>query len=251
VIEDLVYDVGMYNGSDTASYLEQGYRVVAIEANPLLVAQARERFAQELGAGRLTLLELAVGSTDGTVPFYLSHGPDPGWSTGDGERAEQLSQRPEVSFEAVQVESRRFERILAEHGVPYYLKIDVEGADLLCIRALEQFRERPAYVSVEIPNRYLQESLALQEFEDLCGLYRLGYERFKIVNQSGVPNHWSGPFGEVVPGAWLSLDAAVLAYRDALREQEHGFWFDLHAALGDGQRRRRIPGPLLAIRRRR
>lgn len=31
---DLVYDVGMHNGDDTAFYVSQGYRVVAIEADP-------------------------------------------------------------------------------------------------------------------------------------------------------------------------------------------------------------------------
>jgi len=35
---DLVYDVGMNNGDDTAYYLSLGFRVIAIEANPELVA---------------------------------------------------------------------------------------------------------------------------------------------------------------------------------------------------------------------
>ena len=35
----LVIDVGMYDGADTAYYLSMGYRVLAVEANPALVAQ--------------------------------------------------------------------------------------------------------------------------------------------------------------------------------------------------------------------
>ena len=34
---DLIYDVGMHNGADTAFYLAKGFRVVAVEANPELV----------------------------------------------------------------------------------------------------------------------------------------------------------------------------------------------------------------------
>ena len=33
---DLIYDIGMNNGDDTAFYLIRGYRVLAIEANPEL-----------------------------------------------------------------------------------------------------------------------------------------------------------------------------------------------------------------------
>jgi hypothetical protein len=33
--------------------------------------------------------------------------------------------------------------------MPYYLKIDIEGADLLCLKALEKFEEKPKYISIE------------------------------------------------------------------------------------------------------
>ncbi len=38
-VNDLVYDIGMNNGDDTAYYLSLGFRTVAIEANPELVDQ--------------------------------------------------------------------------------------------------------------------------------------------------------------------------------------------------------------------
>ncbi|TIL80880.1 MAG: FkbM family methyltransferase, partial [Mesorhizobium sp.] len=45
---DLVYDVGMNNGDDTAYYLHRGFRVVAIEADPDLCNGAVSRFGKEL-----------------------------------------------------------------------------------------------------------------------------------------------------------------------------------------------------------
>jgi hypothetical protein len=44
-VPNLVLDVGMHNGDDTAYYLASGYDVVAVEANPTLCASARDRFA--------------------------------------------------------------------------------------------------------------------------------------------------------------------------------------------------------------
>ncbi len=48
---DLVYDVGMHRGEDTAFYLAKGYRVVGFEANPELVEACQRRFAAEIGGG--------------------------------------------------------------------------------------------------------------------------------------------------------------------------------------------------------
>ena len=49
---ETVFDVGMFDGADTAYYLESGYRVVSVEANPVLVQRAEKTFAPagEVGA---------------------------------------------------------------------------------------------------------------------------------------------------------------------------------------------------------
>ena len=51
MIADLIYDVGMNDGDDTAYYLHEGYRVVAVEVDPTLIEQARERFAGPIREG--------------------------------------------------------------------------------------------------------------------------------------------------------------------------------------------------------
>ena len=38
---NLVFDIGLNNGDDTAYYLHLGYRVIGVEANPLLVAACK------------------------------------------------------------------------------------------------------------------------------------------------------------------------------------------------------------------
>jgi len=68
--QKLVYDVGAFDGSDTAYYLSQGYRVVCIEATPALAEKLTERFAPEIEARKCVVLNIAVGDREEMVPFY-------------------------------------------------------------------------------------------------------------------------------------------------------------------------------------
>lgn len=65
---NLIIDVGMHNGQDTAFYLAKGFDVVALEANPVLVDAARIRFASEIESGQLQILPEAIAETEGTLP---------------------------------------------------------------------------------------------------------------------------------------------------------------------------------------
>ena len=67
-IEDLIYDVGMNNGDDTAYYLSLGFRVVAIDANPELVERAKARFANEIASQRLIILNVGIADQRGSFP---------------------------------------------------------------------------------------------------------------------------------------------------------------------------------------
>src|SRR5438105_4006448 len=72
--DDLVFDIGMHKGEDTAFYLKKGYRVVAIEADPDLAAMCRKRFQSHIEDGSLHIIEGAIVAKDdlrkGTVKFY-------------------------------------------------------------------------------------------------------------------------------------------------------------------------------------
>jgi hypothetical protein len=122
------------------------------------------------------------------------------------------------------------------------MKIDIEGADLVCAKALLQFSERPDYLSFESTKTDF--STLLGEFELLS---ELGYSRFAVVQQqtirgrlyegrslSGNPIRHvfsqgaSGPFGADVAEPYLSR-------AEAIREYEHIFrmyrWFGDDSAL--------------------
>lgn len=163
--DDLIYDVGMHKGRDTAHYLDAGYRVVAIEADPSLAADGRQRFSSEIASGRLTILDVAIGPEEGTLPFWISTKSE--YSSFSREKAGRLDE----SCHRIEVRTRPFEDILAEFGVPYYLKIDIEGADHYCLEALDP-SDLPRFLSFE-RNR----------LEDLLTARALGYSRFKFISQ--------------------------------------------------------------------
>ena len=256
----LIYDVGVNDGADSAFYLARGYRVVGVEANPTLAAQLRTRFSAEIGEGAYVLLDVAVGAAEGAAEFWVS---DTGiWSSLD----RCLAAREGGRARRILVRTRPFGSIVAEHGVAYYCKVDIEGADRLCLTSLER-ETAPQYISVEMSPPDAGEDLRL--------LRDLGYTKFKILSQAGrsQPLPWvtslvyrlpwrmakllrnadhglrgvrslagwrfcdnsSGPFAEDTPGPWQTYASAVRLWRFLrdidLRLDARGLhdWFDIHA----------------------
>src|ERR1700730_18487174 len=225
LVRNLIYDVGAHEGEDTEFYLEKGFSVVAIEANPGLCQKLATKFARQISSGKLKLVSTAIAEYDGTIDFYINEKLSvwgttyPAWA----ERNERLGAPSSI----VKVPARRFQDVLAENGIPYYLKIDIEGADLLCLKALCDFSEKPRFISIEsekvVWNRLVHEFSLLES---------LGYRQFNIVNQKRVHRQVpprphreglhcdhkfapgsSGLFGKELPGRWLTTKQAINKYR--------------------------------------
>ncbi len=222
----LIYDVGVHVGEDTAFYLAKGFRVVGVEANPRLCEQIAERFPAEVASGRLTIVNAAVAEVPGPITFFVN--PTSIWGTTRREWADRNEQLLRSGpNEEITVAGRNFRDIVAEHGVPYFLKIDIEGADMLCLESFLGADDIPAYVSIE-SDKDSWEGLE-HEFDVLS---KLGYQSFKVVPQHKVHRQvlpdparegryvpytfekgGSGAFGEETPGPWLSRDEAMRRYK--------------------------------------
>ncbi|MDQ4120860.1 MAG: FkbM family methyltransferase [Acidobacteriota bacterium] len=179
---DLIYDVGMHKGEDTAYYLKKGFRVVGFEANPQNADYCRSRFSDAISQGKLTIVEGAIIETDFScektkkVKFYrnVNHSP---W----GSASEDWAERNEVmgtSNEVIEVEATDFKRCLAEYGVPYYLKADIVGSETICLRSLLEFENKPDFISIR-SEKFVFGRLE-KEFELL---ERLGYDSFQAIQQ--------------------------------------------------------------------
>jgi FkbM family methyltransferase len=263
--KDLIYDVGLHNGDDTAYYLSEGYRVVGIEADPTLVQQARFRFSREIKQQRLTLLNIGIGPKEGMKQFWVCEAVRE-WNSFD----KVVASRMGMKNYPIDVYCRPFGDVLQEHGVPYYLKIDIEHHDHYCVEALDP-ADPPRYVSSEFTS-----------VEDLIALRHVGYNAFKIIHQSPrfgfsqfhtmseklresssngpsdvsgdhpsdqirttgdteriLPGP-SGPFGAKTGGQWSNFEETaydLLSFM--LGHSQHGkppdwfIWFDIHATNQD------------------
>jgi FkbM family methyltransferase len=70
-MEKQVFDLGMYDASDTSYFLEEGFHVIAVEANPALVARAQNTLPTYLSSGQLQIVHAAVGATETSVELNV------------------------------------------------------------------------------------------------------------------------------------------------------------------------------------
>ncbi len=259
VDRSLIFDVRCNDGQDSDFYLKKGFRVVAIEANPALCEGLRERFADEITQGRFMLVEEAIAEEEGKVEFYINEKENIRSTIRPShiEIATALGRPPTKTV----VPSITFSTLITKFGVPYFMKVDIEGADLLCLEGLVPFDEVPLFLSTEYPM-----SLTGQ-IRVLLLLRKLGYQRFQVVDQMSVPSqvppqparegqyvdvklefNGSGLFGKELPGAnWLTLNGAIWHFVKLFARNKrmgllrrlpvvsrfagHGSWYDIHAAL--------------------
>jgi FkbM family methyltransferase len=234
VKSDLIYDIGLHKGEDTDFYLRKGFSVVAIEANPVLAANARRRFQNEIASGRLRLIEgaIAPASTSDKIVFYINSN-ETAWGTIE---AKWALRNETLGYASKLTEVSRIEigEVYRSFGIPFYLKIDVEGVDRLVVEELRAFRDRPQYLSLESDKEDFNQ---LKYEMDL--LASLGYKKFKVVQQQGIPGKKiqaqtrngeafeyvfdrdaSGPFGDDLPDPWLTYDQAIEVYKSVFRRYE-------------------------------
>lgn len=225
---DLIFDLGLHKGEDTGFYLAKGFRVVAFEADPELVAQCKQLFAKEIAEGRLTIVEGAIVDSPAegdTITFYKNPSVTV-WGTVDPAWRDR-NERAGWKSEEIVVPAVDFGRCIEEYGVPYYVKIDIEGADILSLQTLGNFEPKPDYVSIE------SSKVSLDAIDaELDILESLGYDSFKAVQEGTVPGSAaprppregrdidytfprdaSGLFGRELAGNWLTRGAVKRSYR--------------------------------------
>lgn len=220
----LIYDAGMHRGQDTAYYLKRGFRVVGIEADPEHAAHCRVRFATEIAQGRLIVVEGAVAPPSTRPVLFYKNVDNSVWGTIDPSWVER-NERRGTHHQALQTARVDLDRCFEQLGMPYYFKIDIEGADMLCLEALQSCPVRPEYVSLESEMKSFKG--LKHEIETLQGL---GYNAFRAVQQADLPARtrgWvmpngqahifeygcSGPLPEEYPAGWQNARQVLNTYR--------------------------------------
>jgi FkbM family methyltransferase len=143
---DLVFDVGSHVGDRVAAFRRLGARVVAVEPQPALAMTLRLLFRRD---SAVTVVESAVGRASGTVALKLNL-DNPTVSTASdafiaasrgapGWHGQQWSR-------TVSVPVTTLDALVARHGTPRFIKIDVEGYEA---EALAGLSWPPAALSFE------------------------------------------------------------------------------------------------------
>lgn len=216
--KNLIYDIGMHSGVDAARYLSMGYKVVGVEANPILADRCRSSFADEIRSGQLVVENIGINQEGGELLFYRNLGCDE-WSS----FVPDLGKRG-GNFDTLMVNCITIRDLLAKYGVPYFMKIDVEGIDEHVAIAVGKELTKPAYISIE--DCGIQSMFAMRDS---------GVESYKFVNQPEAQKTFgqssSGPFGEEIDGPWLTDHEAFAFYCSNVRppnENPIDGWWDIH-----------------------
>ena len=176
---NLIYDLGSHNGQDSEFYLKKGFTVVAVEANPALCDHLKRRFGREIAEGRYVLIERAVGERFGKVTFFVNTERSI-WGTTEYNPRYKGRSSVSANWTEIVVPSIPFSWLTDQFGVPYYLKIDIEGADVLCLEDLMNEEDRPNFISIE------RQPFLADQLKELALLKALGYTEYKIVDQKAV-----------------------------------------------------------------
>ena len=221
----------MHEGEDTRYYLARGFKVIAFEADPDHAKAGRVKFKKQIDDGNLIIIEGAIIENDNqeTVTFYKND-KKTDWGTVVESRARRNSLVGAAS-KTITVPVINFAKILEKYGEPYYLKIDIEGMDLICLKKLLNLTYRPAYISIE--SGKINFTLIKEEFEVLR---KLGYQDFQIQQQETISSlkvpanskegkyidysfemGASGLFGSDLPNEWLNGKQALSEYKKIFR----------------------------------
>jgi len=248
VQKKLIYDFGSNNGDDIPYYLLKSDLVIAVEANPSLCDQIKNRFSKEIAEGRLIVENCVLDVNDSaeSVPFFIH------------KTNHVLSQFPQPDpsvinqYEKVQLPSKNVIDIIKAYGEPYYIKIDIEHYDHVILKQLFLNNIFPPYLSAES-----------HSIDIFCLFVVFGsYESFKLIDGDAVstkykdyeiatnsgskkysfPYHSAGPFGNDIKGDWMTKNnfSRLLMFAGL-------GWKDIHVSNVDAPNNAYAPSPQFKI----
>lgn len=212
---DLVFDIGAHMGDRTAAFQSLGANVVALEPQPTLF-----RWLQRLVGNRkgVILLPCAAGSKTGEAELAVSEANPTVSTMAHHWRQSIVENNPgfrDVRWEGrIRVPVTTLDALIAEHGVPRFCKIDVEGFEAEVLAGLSRPLEG---VSVE----FVTGALDLAD-ECVARLGELGDYRYNAIAGEGRRFLWPEWRSPQATREWLDNGADALASGDLYARLDGG-----------------------------
>jgi len=135
---DLVFDVGSHVGDRVASFTRLGARVVAVEPQPAMVAVLKLLHGRNPA---VTIEPVAVGREAGSANLMINP-RNPTVSTASQEFVGAAHNAPGWESQrwtkTIRVPVTTLDALIAKHGKPAFIKIDVEGFEAEVLAGLTQ-----------------------------------------------------------------------------------------------------------------
>lgn len=212
---DLGFDIGAHVGDRAASFRRLGARVVAVEPQPRLMRALR---LLSHGDPAITLLPALLGAAPGEATLRLNTAnPTVATASADFIAAAEDAEgwEGQVWDAEIRLPITTLDALIAAHGPPAFIKIDVEGYE----RAVLDGLSRPVRaLSFEFTT--IQRGVAL---ECLTRLATLGYRAFNVCLGEGMVFAQGEALDAARMGAWIAAlphaanSGDVYASREAAR----------------------------------
>jgi FkbM family methyltransferase len=135
---DLVFDVGAHVGDRVAAFRQLGARVVAVEPQPALRATLKFLHGRDRA---VTIEPVAVGRTTGSIELRLNlDNPTVSTVSTDfiGAAADAPGWDDQAWTRTITVPMTTLDALIARHGAPAFIKIDVEGFEAEVLAGLSR-----------------------------------------------------------------------------------------------------------------
>lgn len=180
VNDNLIFDLGVYDGKDSQLFLNLDYNVVGVECNPKKIQFLKNKFQDEILENKYFLETNCVSlNSNEIIKFYISNCEE--WSSENKAIAERKYKATEIEVNSITLYD-----LIKKYGTPYYCKIDIEGNDYKALLSLKKlnYNDLPKFISCESECLGSVKSKDDDYLKNLNILYDLGYRKFALFSNS-------------------------------------------------------------------